>query len=69
MVCATGPRVGGGRAKKVFFNLNLSITFSILDNFPNEKNQSKRSRQKTLAGGGPYEPLPPRHLVVKAEVR
>ena len=69
VVCATGPRVGGGRAKKViFFNLNLSIKFSILDNFPNDgsifptasgKISIKTLKAKKVSGGSHMYPLPP----------
>ena len=66
MVCATKPRVSGGRAKKSFFlkYLNLNSKVSFLDNFPNDGtifptaskiNQSKSLRQKKLAvGEGAY---------------
>ena len=52
MVCATQPRVGGGRAKKVFVlkYLNLDNTFSILDSFSNDggilSTASKKINQK-----------------------
>ena len=77
MVCATEPRVGGGRAnKRVFLKyLNLNSKLDILDNFPNDgtifprtskKINQKVQGKKKLAGGGAYVP-PPRHLVVTTQ--
>ena len=72
VVCATEPRVGGGRA--FFWNISIwtanfqfSIIFLMMRAYsrqPRKKINQKAQGKKKLAGGGPYEPLP-RHLVVK----
>ena len=70
MVCATEPRVGGGRAKKSVFlkYLNLNSKVDILDNFPNDgtifpttskKINQKAQGKKKLAGGGGICTHPP----------